>query len=207
MCVRIKTLCVVLTLLSAGHVTASTDDLSYRIIRQPVVEFFSELSAFSGQRIVLSEGVTGTVRNMTLSGTFEEVVAKIATERQLDVFHFNRVTYISAKSEAVTRLTRLGTLSSDDVVGELAQVGLLHDSYPVATAAGGTAVVLSGPPKLLALSEAIIETIPDAPEVLPAPEPVIVVRRGTERQIVGLDGSVITEEFGEPEDVSSSATN
>ncbi len=205
--VRSLSFCCALAAAVWSASSAVSVDLSYRIIRQPVSAFFVELSAFTGESIVVSDGVSGTIRELTLTGSLEEVIKRVAASARLDTFTFNGVTYVSAKAEATTRLTRLGDLSPEQVIAELETVGLLHEEYPVAIAASGSAVVLSGPPKLLALSEAVIETIPEAEEAPPEPEPQIVIRRGTVRQTVAMDGSIIEDEFRTPEGLPSVSTD
>ena len=75
------------------------------------------------------------------------------------------------------RLVRLGDVPSDVAKAVLAESGLMSDRFPVADAAQGTAVALTGPPKLLGLSEAVIEAVVVEPDIVPSNK--IVVRRGS----------------------------
>lgn len=161
-----------------GHAeTASETELSYLVVRQPIVQFLSQLERDTGLQIDATESVNGLIADMRLDGEIAEILSQLSQRFDLQWFAFNGVHYVSAQSEARMRLVRLGDVPSDVAKAVLAESGLMSDRFPVADAAQGTAVALTGPPKLLGLSEAVIEAVVVEPDIVPSNK--IVVRRGS----------------------------
>jgi len=153
----------------------------YFVINQPLSEFLQMFARDLNLRVDVSPALRGTIRNKAYSGSFAAVLGKVAQVYAVDWFRFNDVYYVSARSEATTRLTRLGALDASEAISILSESGLVMERYPVNQVAGQSTLALSGPPKLLALAEAIVEAMPGKPSAITTAVPTIVVRRGTEK--------------------------
>ncbi len=164
-----------------------TPELSYRVITQSLNGFLNELIRDSGDRIDVSADVRGHLSHVMHTGRTETILDQLAVQHSLDWFAFNGVYYISAKSEAMTRMTRLGDLTDEAALDALEASGLLFDRFPVRRTAEQSALAISGPPKYLALVEAVIENIPSlSTPIQSAAINTVVVRKGTEETVVPL---------------------
>jgi len=163
--------------------------VEYYVFNQNISDFFGILERDTNLRFQISPNVRGTLNDMSFVGDPLELLDKIATTWGLDWYAFNKVIHVSPKSDAGTRVVRLGDLSPADAIAALSESGLPMDRFPAQIAGQGSALVFSGPPTLLALAEAVIETIPERPEmagpVLP-PGKTVIVRRGVETQVVPI---------------------
>ncbi|KAB7613617.1 hypothetical protein F9L33_09560 [Amylibacter sp. SFDW26] len=171
------------TYLYASNGSASTTSevapSSYLIMNQPIEDFFKDLARDTGQRVKLSNGVSGKIVNRKLSGSVVEILDSISRTHDLDWFTYNNVYFVSKKREATTRLIRLGNLTLPDTMAVLEKSKLLFNQYPIDAVAENSALSVTGPPKLLAIIESVIEGIPSQ---LPKPrektKTIIKVRRG-----------------------------
>lgn len=156
-----------LMLCNASSAYAKSDVVSYLVVRQPVSQFFEQLERDTGVHIDASKYIPGVITNMRLSGSVEAVISQLSQEFGFHWFSFNNIVYVSLTSESKMRLVRLKDVSSADAMRALSEVGLASDRFPIIEAAQGKAIALTGPPKLLGLSEAIIESlIPESPDVV-----------------------------------------
>lgn len=156
----------------ASPVSASTET-SYVVIEQRLKDFVRELAAHTGARISLTSASRGWIRNTELSGDLPSILTGLESKLELDWFEYNNVYFISKKSEAVTRMVRLGDLKFSDVSDKLESSDFPIDRFPLRSVSGGSALIVTGPPRLLALVEATIESIPKTPG-----RTGIVIRRG-----------------------------
>jgi type III secretion protein C len=169
---------------AAGLLAVKQDHL---VILQPVQLLLEQVTRQAGLRLKLTDGVKGVVRNLRATGTTDQVLDSIAATQGLDWFLFNGVVHVSSRTEVATRLIRLGDLSPAQALAALQETGLPAERIDTRTTSAGNALALSGPPELLALVEAVIESIP--PQVaqarLETPR-TVVERRGNEAQRVIL---------------------
>ena len=173
---------------------AMTTKIDYYILNQPVADFLHALERDLNLRFDVSNQVRGTLADIHIQGTVEEALDQLCSVLGLEWFRFNDVVYLSSRAEAMTRLTRLGDLVPDKVIEELTAAGLLLENYPAMVVSDGQALAISGPPKMLALTEAVIDSMPEAtPSVIqmqtpPAevPRTVTVRRAATSVEIVRI---------------------
>jgi len=151
--------------------------LSYMVVRQPLTQFLVQLGRDAGIQIVVSGGVKGEIEVTWLEGEPLAILQNLAARYDMEWFAFNDVIYVSDASESPMRLVRLGEISAAAAQDALGAAGLLSDRFMVSETAQGTALALTGPPKLLGLSEAVIESLMVAPEVVQDNR--IIVRRGS----------------------------
>jgi len=163
-------------------------EYDYLVLSQPVSAFLNGLSRDSGVRIAASQGVRGRIIDRRLTGSISDILDDIAAGMDLDWFRFNDIYYVSGRSEATARMTRLGDLDSEDALSALEAAGLLMDRYSVSVTAEGSAIALAGPPQYLAFAESVIEAIPsEIIEPREIEERSVVVRRGIEEERVPIE--------------------
>ncbi|MEM7709641.1 MAG: hypothetical protein AAF264_02585, partial [Pseudomonadota bacterium] len=85
---------------------------------------------------------------------------QLASEYGLDVFAHGSTIYISNRSEATLRLVRLGELTEARATAAIEAAGIAFAEEDMRSAGDGTAFTLSGPPRKLALAEAVVESLP-----------------------------------------------
>lgn len=162
-----------------GPVAAPDTALDYRVIDQGLRAFLQVLAADTGTRIVPGPELRGRITDATLSGDMDAILDRLAETHRIDWFAFNGVVHISGGAEATTRLVRLGDLPAARARAALAEMDLPFDRFGLREAADGKALIVSGPPRLLAIVEATIETLPD-PKIVPAQAKMFRIRRGTQ---------------------------
>ena len=174
-------------IVDAFEIQDGSNEATYEffVVEQRVSDFLRFMGRHTNTRFDLSERVEGLIRKRYLSGNVDDIVHDLADHFDLDMFEFNGVVYLSKKDESLTRMVRVGALNTDDVRTALTEIGMEFDKFPVSDAADGTAVVISAPPKLLAISEVVIENLPNQIEI----QPQIRIRRGTHLNLEPLPNS------------------
>lgn len=167
---------------------ATSPVYEYMVVNQPARAFLTELSRHAGARIDLSENIRGQLTHLHLSGSVAEILAKLSAQMGWDIFTVNNVTFLSDAEESTTRFVRLGAVGMDDARAALTRSGLAFGSYPMSAAVDETALIFSGPPKLLALREAVIASIPlpepAVPPAVPPGQKVVVMRAGKAEAVI-----------------------
>lgn len=153
--------------------SAEEQVLDVFVVESDVHSVIEALKSYSGERINLTDKVRGRVRQKSLSGGVADILDGLAFTHDLEWFYFNNVYYVSHGSEAISRVVRLGTLSTERVDVAISGAGLVSDALDTVTTPNGEAIVLTGPPKLVAFAEIIIESIPD---IQPIVEPATTIR-------------------------------
>jgi hypothetical protein len=136
------------------------------------------LKEFSDARIDFTDEVRGRVQRRDFDGTLPEILDALAISHDLEWFHFNGAYYVSQSREAISRIVRLGNLPVASLEAAMKGAGLTSDTLSTTTTSNGEAIVLTGPPKLVAFAEVIIESIPDA-QLTATPVKQIRIRRGS----------------------------
>ena len=169
-------------------VSQATDDpvneteLDFSVVDASISDVLQVLAQASGSRFEVSSEVRGSLAAGDYAGTLEAVLTGISQSNDLDWFKFNGVIYISTQSEAISRVVRLGNLSVEQVQAALEKSDLASPTLNQTVTPNGEAIVLTGPPKLVAFSEVIAESLVADVDVLPETPTKVRVRRGVEVQ-------------------------
>jgi hypothetical protein len=160
----------------------------YYVVLQPVQIVLESVAMTANLRLSYSDNVKGVVRKLRTTGTTADVLDEIAAAMSLDWFTFNGIIYVSSRAEATTRMVRLGDLAPDQAIKALGEAGLPLDRVETRSTSVDNILALSGPPELLAIAEAVIESTP--PQAMPReksdPLRTVLVRRGNAEQMVTL---------------------
>lgn len=170
---------IAILLASGAHGLAqqAADDpvIDYMVVDQRLGDVFAMVERDTGQRIRTTDAVRGRVQRTPLSGPVVPALTSLAAAHNLDLFVFGGTVHVSTKDEATLRLVRLKNVSKDRALAALSKAGLQFAPGDVKPAADGMALTFSGPPRMLAIAEAIVESIPPAS---PSPAANIRIRRG-----------------------------
>lgn len=168
--------------------TAATSEktVEYKVVDQRIGDLLAMIERDTGLRIRASEAVRGRVQNRTLSGPVVAALTSLAAAHNLDVFEFGGTVHVSAREETALRLVRLNSVTKDRAMAALDEAGLRFDPNDVREAASGTALSLTGPPRMLAIAEAIVESIPPTARVASSN---IRVRRGVSVELEPVNGA------------------
>ena len=180
--------------LSTTPVAAQQADPSYHIIQVPVRSFVETVLKEANARGVISDQIKSTLYARRISGPPEKILSAIADDAEIDVFQFNNTFYISDATEATTRLILLDNVGYDYALDALQKSSLILPQYPVIKAADGQALGVTGPPKYIALIEAVIKSL-SKPAADKKRGPSVIVRRGTSAEVIFLNdpqSSVVT---------------
>jgi len=162
--------------ISTCAAVSEASEAEFYVVDQRMNQFFDVVAQTTGSQISVAETVRGRVQHQHFSGSVETIMNAAADTFEVNWFHFNGVYYVSAPSDVVSRVVRLGTLRSDDALDALSESGLDTPALQRSVTAQGQALVLTGPPRLVAFAEIVIESTPVRP---PKARPAVRVRRGT----------------------------
>lgn len=141
------------------------------------------------------------VENQALKGSVQDVLELLATEYQLDWFFYNRVIHVSNRVDSATRVIKIKNAAAGKIRNILKTAGLPVERFEPRTLDGGESVVLSGPPRFVAVAEVLLEQAnltqpPVEPEVVTVsklvptppkaqkPGNVMVIYRGANIQVI-----------------------
>ncbi|MEM9797293.1 MAG: hypothetical protein AAF919_12430 [Pseudomonadota bacterium] len=158
--ILIRPIAVVAAFLAIGSALWAEEERHYSVVEAEIRAVLQVLATDTGQRIEVARGVSGRVADLELIGPTNAIFEALAEEAGLDWFVFDGVGYVSPESDGTSRLIRLGDLGYDQTVTALDDAGLIFARYPVRSVADGTAIVVSGPPKMVGKVEALIESLP-----------------------------------------------
>lgn len=161
---------------------------SFFIVDSNADQVFDFVENISGEKIEVSRLPSKPLDAQFISGPISEIFDSLSEEAELDWFEFNGSYYVSSQNESTSRLLRLGQVSYDKAVNALSDAGIDQLSLEQRQVADGAAIFITGSPKLIAFSEAIIESLPE--EVIDIQTRKIRVRRGSELSLESIsDGA------------------
>lgn len=148
----------------------------FLVVNEGLPEVIQYLSAHAAIRTQMADSVQGRLRLRHLVGTPQEILDDLTLDHDLDWFAFNGTYYVDTKQSTKTRIIPLGELSFERAIAALEQAEVPVRQYPISSAADGKAMVMSGPPKLIGIVEALVASTTVDVEALPQ----VRVRRGNQ---------------------------
>ncbi|TLP55332.1 hypothetical protein FEE96_22935 [Parasedimentitalea maritima] len=153
-----------------------------KVIDSRVQELLQLVSTLTEEQVEISSAVNTRLTSTNYHGTIRDVLTQLSREAKIEWFQFNGIYYVSDTSETTSRIIRLSKMSYDEAARLLSEAGITASSLRKIEVADGAAIVLTGPPKLIAFGEAIIQSLP-ADTVPLKKQSLIRIRRGTEIEI------------------------
>lgn len=155
------------------------------VINAKLPELLLIIANLTEEQVEVSAAVNTRLSATQYRGNIRDVLQQLSQEENLEWFAFNGVYYVSDASETTSRLIRLSNASYGEATRLLRDAGIGSDSLKKVEVADGAAIVLTGPPKLIAFGEAIIHSLPAAP-ALSNKTPQIRIRRGTAVEVEAM---------------------
>lgn len=168
-------------------VQAKSTELSYHIVKMDLAAVFKEISLDTSTTIVATPKTRGSASNLSLVGSVDEILTDLARQHGLDWFTYNDVYYVSSRQEATTRVINLGDISPHEAIAALEGAGLWQANRKTATTFEDGVLILTGPPQLLALVEAVVQYVRGTPDAIKAARPTVRIRKGGDLVLAPID--------------------
>lgn len=139
----------------------------------------TQFGANTGLRITLSDAVQGQVRGRLPSVPPREFLDNLAQSFGLDWYFDGAVISISAASEAQARLLPLQGVGFAKLRRGLVSAGLIDPRFQLRPGVSPDIVLVSGPPRYLALVQQAVAALSSEKEAKRDPPSVVVVRGTT----------------------------
>lgn len=144
----------------------------YAAVDQSVNAVLQEFSAATGVPVDVSENVRGQVHERWPDKTAGEFLSHLSRDYGLEWYYDGSMLAISASSETSTQLLPLGSMSFDQLRAGLVSAGLMETRFGLRAGPKPGTVVVTGPPRYLALvkqtlgiSSPDVKTIPAGTKV------------------------------------------
>ncbi|UDL94594.1 nodulation protein NolW [Lichenihabitans sp. PAMC28606] len=154
---------------------------TYVVVDQDLRTVLEQFGTNTGLRVVLSAAVQGRVHGRMPSLPPREFLNRLTQEFGLDWYYDGAVISISAASEAQTQLLTVEGAGYKKLYSALSGAGLLDLRYGLRPGPGTNIVVVSGPPRYLAMVQQAATAVAadKEPKHDPAAGDTLVVFRGT----------------------------
>ncbi|MGI9435278.1 MAG: hypothetical protein ACR2Q4_10700 [Geminicoccaceae bacterium] len=128
----------------------------YLVVDQRLDDVFKDLGRNVGVDVVVSAKVDGQVQRYRSEGPVAELLADLAGQHGLDWFFDGHQLHVTSRAEMVARTWNVKPDAERDVKAALAAVGIGAARSPIAFSEERGEVVVSGPPRYVALAEDIV---------------------------------------------------
>lgn len=185
--------------LSTGVAATLGDPLSfpstpyrYTVLDQDLSAALQEFGNNLNIRVNISAEVKGRIRGRQPDLPPREFLDRLTNLYDLQWYYDGLVLYVSAAKEAQTRMLALTPIRFDSFKGALDELNISDDRYVVRPAPGNGLVLVSGPPRFIALveqtfnglmAEAEAQAQPHVEETPPR-ESVLILFRGSSTMVV-----------------------
>lgn len=148
----------------------------YYVISAPLTDLLVQIARDVDLEIEFDSEKQVYVTSTHLSGTDTELIAQLTSKFDLSHFMFNGTSYLGMASDQKARIVRSEDYEMVDMIAAIEKSGLELGSYRVTAIANPKAFILTAPPRMLAITETIIDSMP--PKETASTAKKIVVRRG-----------------------------
>lgn len=159
----------------------STAPYDYVIVDQDLRSVLQQFGANTGLRLTLSDKVQGRVRGPLPSVPPREFFNNLTRQFGLDWTYDGSIISVSSTSEAQTQLLPLQGVGFDKLHKSLTDAGLLDLRFELRSPLGGDIVLISGPPRYLAIVQQVLAALAaeKTPLQRPAAQKALVLMRGS----------------------------
>lgn len=165
----------------------------YTVIDQDLTAALQEFGANLNVKVSVSQDVKGRVQGSIPEGTAQAFLDRIAAIYNLDWYYDGNVLYVTSAKENRTQLVVLSPVGYDAFEGALQALQISDSRFPLHTTANRGVVMISGPPRYVALAEQTLAgllaeeqarpkltlPVPAATHPPPPRSPVLAVFRGS----------------------------
>lgn len=153
----------------------------YYIVSARMTDLLATISKDTGSHIEFASDVPLNVASIALNGTAEQMIGKLAKTYNLTYFTFNGRNYLGPANDQQTRIIANNAYEYEELRDAIMESGVDLQSAIISRTPNPRAFVITAPPKLVGIVEALVEALPDTAEEI-APPPVaprtITIMRG-----------------------------
>ncbi|NGO54262.1 secretin N-terminal domain-containing protein [Allomesorhizobium camelthorni] len=163
---------------------------TYTVLDQDLSAALQEFGSNLNIRVNISAEVKGRIRGRMPDLPPREFLDRLTKLYDLQWYYDGLVLYVSAAKEAQTRMLVLTSIRFDAFKAALDELNISDDRYVVRPAPGNGLVLVSGPPRFIALVEqtfnGLVAEAQARPHVAAAPtrESVLILFRGSSTMVV-----------------------
>ncbi len=143
----------------APSAPVSAGVVSYYIVNQDVRSAMLDMSKILSVPITLAPDVKGKATAGKYEGTPLQILDKLCNDLGLQRFYDGNTLYISKASSAITKVLDLKNIAMPDLLRGLTRVGVDLEQFPVRFDAERNLAILYGPPRYIAVAEAVAAQI------------------------------------------------
>lgn len=123
----------------------------YTVIDQDLVSVLREFGKNAGLRLDISDKIKGRVRTKAPQGSAKEFFLHICKVYGLEWYYDGFTLHVTPSSENVTSFLDIGSISLDDLQGELERLDLYEPRFPLRLSTNNRSVLVSGPPRYVSI--------------------------------------------------------
>jgi len=131
----------------------------YTVVDQDVQDALTELGHNLEIGVDISDEVDGRLVGPWSSSTVDDFLARTADELDIEWFFEGRRLFVSSRSESIRQLLPLNGVQPEAWKASLDKLGISNDRFPVTIDPAQDMVLVSGPPKFVAL---VAQSLPAA---------------------------------------------
>jgi hypothetical protein len=151
------------------------------VVDQDLRSFLNDLARRFGMRADIASGVRGRLAQTRLPAGPRELLRELASRFEIEWTIEGEVLKVSSRSELVTRILPLGSVSLQDWIRNLNAAGLDTERYAPTPMPGSQSVILTAPVSHLARAVAILDTLKTGRE---ASSDMKIIRAGVTHKVV-----------------------
>ncbi|GJE06788.1 MULTISPECIES: hypothetical protein [Methylobacterium] len=141
--------------LPAGAAVLKLSDkpYSYTVIDQDLSAALQEFGSNVGIKVNISPEVKGRIQGRMPEGTAQAFLDRLATSYNLEWYFDGSVLFVTSAKESRTQLLVLSPIGYEDLTGALDALQISDARFPLRPSPGKAVVMVSGPPRYVALVE------------------------------------------------------
>jgi type III secretion protein C len=129
------------------------------VVDQDVAGVIAGIAAQLGVRVDVSSNVQGEVRGRLPDGSVRAMLDRLAAQYRFDWYFDGQTLFATDMAQAQTKVLPLGAVPPDDLLQTLAAFGIADQRWPVRISRSGDMAYVSGPPRLVGMTENVLSAL------------------------------------------------
>lgn len=171
----------------AGEPKWAKGTYDYVVVDEDLRSVLQHFGANNGVRIVLSDKVQGHVHGRLQSAPPRDFLNGLTKQFGLDWYYDGAAIWISATSEAATKLMPLRGIPIESLGKSLVSSNLQDARFPLRAGLGPNTAIISGPPRYLAMTDDVLTAL------VAGLAPPIALKPGEKRTVTVFRGPAVNQ--------------
>jgi type II secretory pathway component GspD/PulD (secretin) len=133
--------------------------VTYHVVDQDVAGVIGGIAAQLGVRVDVSSSVQGDVHGRLPAGTVRATLDRLASLYSFDWYFDGQTLFATSMAQAQSKVLPLGAVPADDLLQTLAAFGVSDQRWPVRISRAGGMAYVSGPPRLVGMTENVLSAL------------------------------------------------